>query len=486
MNRPNIAAIPHVRALALAVFFMTLLTTVPAAAATRQVAPSGANRGDCVGAPCATLSYAYGRSAGGDVVKVAAGRYGGQTIGGGSKAVTFRGGPGVVLRQMKSDASNVTYDGINVDAGGAQTEGAAFEVGGNHATVKNASIGNVVDEKGMLASGTNTTIDNVVIHDVVMRTDGTHMECLYAIGVEGFTIRNSTFRDCAVMDLFFTYGSWWSPTPPAYGNITIENNVFSHPERTDNRGWHYYSLYVGDTGPGGGSMRGWTVRNNTFESAAFISSGNGNGTLWAGNLGSWDCKSGVTYRSNVGDKCGGGDKRVSPASSNEDRTAPFGWIDPAGRDFRLKAGSPAINVGHAGDSPATDRLGLARDSRPDAGAFEYGAGAPGSGGGGGSALRILGVRLKPKVICVRARRGCPGKTRLGVAVSRGARVAVRVKRLRRGHRPRRVRAFGFNVAARGGRPIKARRLGKGRFVVVVRAYGAGQRSSARTLRLLVR
>ena len=87
----------------------------------------------------------------------------------------------------------------------------------------------------MLASGANLTIDNVMFHDAVLKTDGdVHMECLYAIGVPGFTIRNSTFRDCAIMDAFFTYGSWWSPQPPAYGNVTIENNVFAHPERDDN------------------------------------------------------------------------------------------------------------------------------------------------------------------------------------------------------------------------------------------------------------
>ena len=52
------------------------------------------------------------------------------------------------------------------------------------------------------------------------------MECVYAIVVPGFTVRNSTFHNCAVMDLFFTYGDWWNPLPPTYGNVTIEGNSF--------------------------------------------------------------------------------------------------------------------------------------------------------------------------------------------------------------------------------------------------------------------
>ena len=68
-------------------------------------------------------------------------------------------------------------------------------------TVKNASLGNVADEKAMLATGANHTVDNVIFHDAIYRTDGVHMECLYAIGVPGFTLRNSFFRDCAVMDV---------------------------------------------------------------------------------------------------------------------------------------------------------------------------------------------------------------------------------------------------------------------------------------------
>ncbi len=351
------------RLAALAVIAGSLVLASSASAAVRQVAPVGADSGDCTLVPCASFGYAYGRAGGGDEIVVAPGSYGVQRVPNGSKAVTFRGAPGVIVRQVVNDASNVVYNGINVNAGGTKTEGAAFELGGDNVTVRNASVGNVSDEKAMLAVGANLTVDNVVFHDAVYKTDGVHMECLYAIGVPGFTLRNSSFRDCAVMDVLFTYGSWWSPKPPAYGNVTIENNVFAHPEQANNTGWHYYAVYVGDTGPNGAAgdpLNNWVVRNNTFESPMLISSSGGsNGTRFVGNVGSWDCKSGITYRYNVGRACSSQDKAASA----------FGWVNAAAYDFRLTSSSPAINAGDPGDAPATDHAGNARVGAPDAGAF---------------------------------------------------------------------------------------------------------------------
>jgi hypothetical protein len=46
-----------------------------------------------------------------------------------------------------------------------------------------------------------------------------------------------------------------------------------------------------------------TVRNNTFESPAFIAPDRGSdGTRWVNNLGSWDCKSGITFRGMTSDE----------------------------------------------------------------------------------------------------------------------------------------------------------------------------------------
>ncbi len=311
-------------------------------------------------------------------MSVAAGVYPSQTVSSGTKTVTFLGEPGVNVRQMINDASNVTYDGINVDANGQTTAGAAFELGGSNTTVKNSRVGNVVDEKAMLATGANLTVDNVTFHDAVMSAGGesrdVHMECVYAIGVPGFTIRNSTFRDCSVMDLFFTYGSWWTPRPPAYGNVTIENNVFGHSERASNSGWHYFGLYIAWIGPNGAAdpMSNWVVRNNTFEQEAFIAPNSGtSGTRWVGNIGSWDCKPGIAFAYNVGERCGTTDKAVTPASSSATSTAPMGFVDPAAGNFRLKAGSPAIDAGNPADAPARDRDGRQRTGTPEAGAYEF-------------------------------------------------------------------------------------------------------------------
>jgi hypothetical protein len=474
-------------------------SATPALAATRQVAPGGANSGNCLSSPCGSLGY--GQSAAGDVVQVAAGSYGEQEVPSGTKAVTFRGGPGVRVHQLYSNASNVTYEGIDVDAGGTKTDVSALEIHGSGATFRNASVGNVVDTKTMTIVGANHTIDNVLFHDAIYKTDGVHMECVYAIGVPGLTIRNSTFRDCAVMDLLFTYGNWWSPQPPAYGNVTIENNVFAHAERENNGGWHYYSLYVGYIGPAGAAdpLNGWVVRNNTFEQTARVApESGGGGTRWVGNLGDWDCVPGVNYSRNVGKKCGATDKAVSPASSNSSRIAALGWVNPGAYDFHLTSGSPAVNAGDPNDYPALDREGLVRDSQPDAGAHEYGARPPVAGGSpptGGKPKRPRGLRkrlvrkagLSRHVICKRRKR-CPKVTRLRISVAKPSTVAVRLYRLRKGKKgPKLVRRKVVAIRAQRRIAIRARGLRKGRYrVVAIARTKAGRKSKPLVFRLRVR
>jgi chitodextrinase len=237
--------------------------------------------------PSGNLNTAYSQAQDGWVIQLSAGDYGIWRPAGGSKQVTIKGVSGTRFRQLYSQFDNVTFDGLDIDAGGIKTSGgAAFESHGDNATFKNGRIGNVTDEKGALISGTNFTFDNVVFHDVWLRTSGVHNECVYAIVVPGFTIRNSTFTNCATMDLFFTYGDWWSPRPPAYGNVTIENNRFGSSRFDNGVCCHYYGLYIGNVAyPAPGTLNGWKIRNNWFENGVAVAPSTGSGNVFCGNTG---------------------------------------------------------------------------------------------------------------------------------------------------------------------------------------------------------
>jgi chitodextrinase len=247
----------------------------PPAAGTINVAPGG------------DLSAAYGQAQDGWVIQLAAGDYGVWRPAGGSKRVTIKGVAGTRFHQLYSNFDNVVFDGLDIDAGRAKTSGgAAFESHGDNATFKNGKIGNVTDEKGALVSGSNFTFDNVLFHDVRLATAGVHNECIYAIVVPGFTIRNSTFRNCVTMDLFFTYGSWWNPLPPQYENVTIENNSFGRSVYPNEVTTHAAGLYIARIGPSGeGTMNGWKIRNNWFENDVYVSPARGSNNIFCGNTG---------------------------------------------------------------------------------------------------------------------------------------------------------------------------------------------------------
>jgi chitodextrinase len=266
----------------------------PSGSASVYLSPSGSDTAACTAsAPCRSFARAYTVAASGAVVSVGAGIYGSQffaggfgaTQGGGTKQLTFRGEPGNAVRQLHFGSPNLTFDGINVDAGGAKlggSDGATFENGGRAFTFKNGSIGNVVDQKGAMINGPGMVFDNVRFHDVIIQTSGVHSECIFASVPEGMIVRNSTFDNCAVMDIFFVYPDWWSPLPAPYGNVILENNTFGKPDGT-------YTLYIAKIGtsiPSSAPVNGWRIRNNSFGSAVNIDAPIGTGNIFCGNTGS--------------------------------------------------------------------------------------------------------------------------------------------------------------------------------------------------------
>jgi chitodextrinase len=231
---------------------------------------------------CTSFAAAYGAAASGDVIRIRQGSYGAQFFAGGvgssqprgSKTLTFVGEPGNVVRQIHFGSSGLVFDGIRIDAGGTKTSGAAFENSGSSFVFRNGSIGNVVDEKGAMISGPNMVFDNVLFHDVVLVTKGVHLECIMALWNQGMVIRNSTFRNCGIMDASIGIGDYWSPPPPPYTHVTLENNVFG-ASRTD-RGvcCAAYSLALWATKVPEGSDYGvldqWRIVGNHFETGSGV------------------------------------------------------------------------------------------------------------------------------------------------------------------------------------------------------------------------
>jgi hypothetical protein len=272
--------------------------------------------------------------------------------------VTIRNAPGAtpVFKSIGVRASNVTLDGLHVNA--QNTKSAGIYNGGDHNTFRNGSVHGIVDEKGVLNTGSNAVFDNFDFYDVFVTSPEVHNECFYSNG-PNLTLRNSHFWNCATMDLFITRGTWWRQ--PLYGGVTLINNVFGHTTTDEPGEWHYYSLGVH---LGVEQLSHWRVVNNTFETPVNGGGLPAPGTVWANNVGSWECHAGAIFSHNVGQKCAASDKAVL-------RRTEFGWVNPASHNFHLTARSPAIGAADPDYAPKSDKDGKDRTGRLEAGAYEY-------------------------------------------------------------------------------------------------------------------
>jgi hypothetical protein len=370
---------------------------VPAAASADKFVSAGGSGSACTApAPCGSFDAAYRAAAPGEVVQVAAGTYGSQQIPSGvaktAPAVVFQpAGGAVTIGALNVSGSHI--DVHDIATGFVDIESAASDVTVRNGRGTGIFIGggsrDIAFYGGSYGDGdpnfapvkvqgtpapNGITFDGVVFHDAVRTQESAHLECLYAADVQNFTVRNSQFRNCAIMDLFITKLSGVDPR-----GITIENNFF------DRTGSHssalskgYYALYFNEVI---NTLADLVVRYNSFYDPISFSSQTFSNARVVANVGPQTaCGSGITFRYNVW---------TSKTCSATDKQAASGFVDPANYDFHLAATSPALLAGDPTEFPSVDIDGNFRPTgtRSDAGADQRtGAPAPPpiTPGGGGT------------------------------------------------------------------------------------------------------
>lgn len=351
----------------------------PAAVRTVYVAPGGQGTHCSAKDPCGSIEAGYRAARPGDRVAVAAGHYGAQVIpslGRRRPAIDIRGRRGVVVDGLDVRADNVAVRRISstsyvdIDSGvpGDFVDNARlYDVDGTtHALVgtrnflwRGGSLGPSHDNKIAFIAGTPTsyhaTYDGVTWHDATRSNNGVHTECLIVLGIQGLTIRNSRFTNCAVFDVLISKIG----EDPVPRDIVIENTVLEASKDVGGKDG-YYSLMTGSD-----TLHGFELRNNVWDLGLALQGPLVDARI-AGNIGRFaSCSDTARYAHNVFEdkRCGASDKIAHGAFSQ--------FVDPAGGNWRLKRGAAAIGAGDPHDHPHRDAAGAKRVGKPDAGAYEY-------------------------------------------------------------------------------------------------------------------
>jgi hypothetical protein len=371
----------------IAAAFGVALALVPAGSraasgATLYVSVSGSDSASCTSsAPCQSFDRANRLAPAGARVIVGGGDYPPQTLQANSRQgarVVFAPAPRAkvtIADELNVYASHIEFQRMNVSDWYVR-EGATdlvfrsmnvqlfFIRSASNIAVIGGSVGGIDDGSAATVGSTyqsrvpakNIVIDHVRFHDVTRRGDpSAHVQCLFVQSVDGLVIRNSSFRNCDVFDVYVN-NIGVGPVPK---NILFENNLFGQAT-----GGGYYSLYVRNDP--GDTIDGLVVRYNSFVQGPHFDEGSYTNSRVVANVSPFEqaqCAKGLAFARNVFDRarCG-----------STDRRAALAFVDPEAFRLALKPGAAGINAGDPTDMPPTDILGRKRPRGrgPDAGAFE--------------------------------------------------------------------------------------------------------------------
>ncbi len=382
----------------------------PSGSADLFLATGGSDTASCSSsAPCKTLNRAYQVASPGDIVQLAAGSYGNQTIQRdtgltSSEDVVFRpaGGAGVTLGSVTVYGSHVTLQGMQaIDLTARVTDPYQFPVSditfrdmdARNFMVMSASNVNVIggdygpaSDCGGPYGGSNNSIrrfaengapnpqsiliEGVRIHDIVSENfTQCHIEGLAIFAGEGVTVRNSKFWGNSVYDIFLQANS--GPV----SKVLIENNWFAATVGQGGSGSGASSLAFSG---GSSDFANSTVRHNSINGYVSFDDNGANpaytnfkavGNIGQPTYGSCSLR-GVIYRYNLwkGMACGTGDVDLSGAY-------PFvNTVNGASMNYHLTGGAAKDLVPATESNLTTDVDGQARPQgvRLDAGSDEIG------------------------------------------------------------------------------------------------------------------
>ncbi len=309
---------------------------------------------------------AYAVAAPGEVVHVAGGSYGGQSLTGSKPSgprVVFQPAPGasVTVGSLSVHGNHIEFRDMRVTSSTYNHEGSDdityLRVGmrtflvrsGSNISYLNSEVGpnSNADEMNWISAAyqsqtpaRNVLFDGTTIHDFIKHNSGAHIDCIGIDDVDGLVIRNSVIRNCEHFSLLFGTDA---STNRGARNVLVENNFL------DCCVSGYYSIGLGQVdGP-------MMVRNNSTNKAFGWLGGPVNDLTIDSNIlpnnSSANCD-GATWRYNIvnsGSACGG-----------NGRVAPPGFRNAGAADFHLVPGSAAIDAGNPSSAPANDIDGESR------------------------------------------------------------------------------------------------------------------------------